>query len=546
MPAKQLKFSEDARQELRHGVDILANAVKVTLGPRGRNVILDKAYGPAVITKDGVTVAKEIDLKDRFHNIGAQLVKQVAIRTNEVAGDGTTTATVFAQAIFQEGLKNVAAGANPMEIRLGLEMGSRAVGRALRELAVPVEGKEIVAAVAGIAGNDPEIGQLVADVMEQVGKDGVITVEEGRSLVYETEVVDGLQLPNGWSSPYFVTNNDRMTADLDHPYILITDKKISDVSQLLPILEKVVQLTKNFVIISGEMEGEALSTLIVNKMRGIMNPLAIRAPGFGDRRSAQLEDLAILTGGTFIADDMGRDLESVQIADLGRAARVIAEKSDTTIIEGAGSDEAVQARIRQIHAQIDEVDSDFDREKMQERLAKLAGGVGVIKVGGANEIEMREKKSRVEDALSATRASLEEGVVAGGGVAFIRVQSALDPLIEEHDGTDIATGLRILQRALESPTRQIVENAGLEPAVIVMDVRAAEQNTGYDAAGERFGDMFELGIVDPVKVCRVAIENAVSVSALMLTTEAAIGDLPEPKAALGSDMPSPDEMGMGM
>ena len=541
MPAKQLKFSEDARQELRHGVDILANAVKVTLGPRGRNVILDKAYGPAVITKDGVTVAKEIDLKDRFHNIGAQLVKQVAIRTNEVAGDGTTTATVFAQAIFQEGLKNVAAGANPMEIRLGLEMGSRAVGRALKELAVPVEGKEIVAAVAGIAGNDPEIGQLVADVMEQVGKDGVITVEEGRSLVYETEVVDGLQLPNGWSSPYFVTNNDRMTADLDHPYILITDKKISDVSQLLPILEKVVQLTKNFVIISGEMEGEALSTLIVNKMRGIMNPLAIRAPGFGDRRSAQLEDLAILTGGTFIADDMGRDLESVQIADLGRAARVIAEKSDTTIIEGAGSDEAVQARIRQIHAQIDEVDSDFDREKMQERLAKLAGGVGVIKVGGANEIEMREKKSRVEDALSATRASLEEGVVAGGGVAFIRVQSALDPLIEEHDGTDIATGLRILQRALESPTRQIVENAGLEPAVIVMDVRAAEQNTGYDAAGERFGDMFELGIVDPVKVCRVAIENAVSVAALMLTTEAVVSEIKEEPSAM-----SPMTEGMDM
>ena len=541
MPAKQLKFSEDARQELRHGVDILADAVKVTLGPRGRNVILDKAYGPAVITKDGVTVAKEIDLKDRFHNIGAQLVKQVAIRTNEVAGDGTTTATVFAQAIFQEGLKNVAAGANPMEIRLGLEMGSRAVGRALRELAVPVEGKEIVAAVAGIAGNDPEIGQLVADVMEQVGKDGVITVEEGRSLVYETEVVDGLQLPNGWSSPYFVTNNDRMTADLDHPYILITDKKISDVSQLLPILEKVVQLTKNFVIISGEMEGEALSTLIVNKMRGIMNPLAIRAPGFGDRRSAQLEDLAILTGGTFIADDMGRDLESVQIADLGRAARVIAEKSDTTIIEGAGSDEAVQARIRQIHAQIDEVDSDFDREKMQERLAKLAGGVGVIKVGGANEIEMREKKSRVEDALSATRASLEEGVVAGGGVAFIRVQSALDPLIEEHDGTDTATGLRILQRALESPTRQIVENAGLEPAVIVMDVRAAEQNTGYDAAGERFGDMFELGIVDPVKVCRVAIENAVSVAALMLTTEAVVSEIKEEPSAM-----SPMTEGMDM
>ena len=545
MAAKRLKFDEDARRELRHGVDILADAVKVTLGPRGRNVVLDKSYGPAVITKDGVTVAREIDLKDRFHNMGAQLLKQVAIRTNDVAGDGTTTAIVLAQAVFHEGLKNIAAGANPMEIRLGLEQGAREVSGALVSLAVPVEGKQTVTAVATIAGNDPEIGGLVADVMEKVGKDGVITVEDGRSLEFETEVVDGLQLEHGWLSPYFVTNNDRMQADLEDPYILITDKKIEDVNDLVPLLEKVLEVSKNLLIICDGVEGGALTTLILNKMKGNMNPLAVRAPSFGDRRKASLEDIAVLTGGTFLTEEMGRKLENAQVADLGRAHRVVSDKSSTTIIEGHGSDEAIQTRIRQIRSQIDDVGSDFDREKAQERLARLAGGVGVIKVGGANEIEVREKRFRVEDALSATRASLEEGVVAGGGVALVRAEQALDALIDDADG-DIATGLRILRESLESPLRQLVDNGGGESAVIVNDVRAAEQDIGYDVAGTRLGNMFDLGIVDPAKVVRVALENAVSVAALMLTTETVVGEIPEaqPPAPMGDGM-GMDDMDMG-
>ncbi len=545
MAAKRLKFDEDARRELMHGVDILANAVKVTLGPRGRNVVLDKSYGPAVITKDGVTVAREIDLKDRFHNMGAQLLKQVAIRTNDVAGDGTTTAIVLAQAIFHEGLRNIAAGANPMDIRLGLEQGTREVSRALLSMAVPVEGKRTVAAVATIAGNDPEIGELVADVMEKVGRDGVITVEDGRSLEFETEVVDGLQIDHGWLSPYFVTNSDRMQADLEDPYILITDKKIEDVNDLVPLLEKVLQVSKNLLIICDGVEGGALTTLILNKMQGNMNPLAVRAPSFGDRRKASLEDIAVLTGGTFLTEEMCRKLENAQVADLGRAHRVVSDKSSTTIIEGHGSDEAIQTRIRQIRSQIDDLGSDFDREKAQERLAKLAGGVGVIKVGGANEIEVREKKARVEDALSATRASLEEGVVAGGGVALVRAEKALDPLIEDAAG-DIATGLRILRKSLESPLRQLVENGGGESAVIVNDVRKAEQDIGYDVANARLGNMFDLGIIDPAKVVRVALENAVSVAALMLTTETIVGEIPEeqPAAPMGEAM-GMDDMGMG-
>ena len=474
MAAKTLKFDEDARRELLHGVDILANAVKVTLGPRGRNVVLDQSYGAAVITKDGVTVARDIDLKDRFHNMGAQLLKQVAIRTNDVAGDGTTTAIVLAQAMFQEGLRNIAAGANPMEIRLGMEQGARAASRALQGLAVPVDGKQTVAAVATIAGNDPEIGELVADVMERVGKDGVITIEDGRSLDFETEVVEGLQIEHGWLSPYFVTNSDRMQADLEDPYILITDKKIEDVNDLVPLLEKVLQVSKNLLIICDGVEGGALTTLILNKMKGNMNPLAIRAPSFGDRRKASLEDIAVLTGGTFLTEDMGRKLEDAQVADLGRAHRVVSDKNSTTIIEGHGSDEAIQTRIRQIRSQIDDVGSDFDREKAQERLAKLAGGVGVIKVGGANEIEVREKRFRVEDALSATRASLEEGIVAGGGVALVRAEGAVDAAIEGVEG-DIVTGMRILRDSLESPLRQLVDNGGGESAVIVTDVRKAEQ-----------------------------------------------------------------------
>jgi chaperonin GroEL len=531
MPAKRLRFDEDARRELRHGVDILANAVKVTLGPRGRNVVLDKSYGPAVITKDGVTVAREIDLQDRFHNMGAQLVKQVAIRTNDIAGDGTTTATVLAQALFHEGLRNIAAGANAMYLRRGMEQASRAVIRALRELAVPVEDKATIEAVASIAANEKRIGTLIADVMEQVGKDGVITIEDGRGLDYETEVVDGLQIDRGYVSPYFVTNNDRMEASLDNPYILITDAKISAIDDILPIMEKVLQVTKNFAIICEDLDGTALSTLVVNKMRGTVNPLAVKAPSFGDRRKAMLEDIAILTGGTFITTDMGRTLKEVQIADLGRAHRIVSDSGETTIVEGAGSDEAIQARIRQIRAQIGDTNSEFDREKLQERLAKLAGGIAVIKVGGATEIEVRERKFRVEDALSATRAAVEEGVVPGGGVALIRVMSSIDPVIESLTA-DERTGAQLVQKAITAPLRQIAENAGAEASVIVESVQHAKSaRIGYDAEHAKMGDLFELGIIDPVKVVRVALENAVSVASLMLTTEATVAEVPEPAAA---------------
>jgi chaperonin GroEL len=526
MPAKELKFEEEARHALAAGVDVLANAVKVTLGPKGRNVVLDQSYGPAVITKDGVTVAREVDLKDRFQNMGAQLVKQVAIRTNDVAGDGTTTATVLAQSIFHEGMRNIAAGANPMQLRVGLERGMRTCAAALRRLAEPVEGKSTVAAVASIAANDREIGEMIADIMEQVGKDGVITVEEGKSLNFETDVVDGLQIDHGYMAPYFVTNQDRMQAVLEDPYILITDSKIERMQDILPLLEKVLQVTKNIVIISDEITGEALSMLVVNKLRGALNVLPVLAPAWADRRKAALEDIAVLTGGTFVTADMGRTLDSVTIADLGRARRVVADSDETTIVEGAGSDEAIQARIRQIRAQIEDATGDYDREKMQERLAKLAGGVAVIKIGGATETEIKEKKFRVEDALSATRSAVEEGVVPGGGVAYVRAQAALDALLEQVTDQDEATGVRILRRALEEPLRTIVENGGLEGSVIIEDVRKASQNVGFDAAGERFGDMFELGILDPVKVSRVALENAVSVASLMLTTESVVGEIP--------------------
>jgi chaperonin GroEL len=524
MPAKRLRFDEDARRELGHGVDILANAVKVTLGPRGRNVVLDKNYGPAVITKDGVTVAKEIDLPDRFHNMGAQLVKQVAIRTNDIAGDGTTTATVLAQALYHEGLRNIAAGANAIYLRRGMEQGVRVVINALRDLAV---------AVASIAANEKKIGALIADIMEQVGKDGVITIEDGRGLDFETEVVDGLQIDRGYVSPYFVTNNDRMEAALDDPYILVTDAKIDAIDDLLPIMEKVLQVTKNLVIVCDDLEGTALQTLVVNKMRGTINPLPIKAPSFGDRRKAMLEDIAILTGGTFITTDMGRTLKEAQIADLGRAHRVVSDSGETTIIEGAGSDEAVQARIRQIRAQIGDTSSEFDREKLQERLAKLAGGIAVIKVGGATEIEVREKKFRVEDALSATRSAVEEGVVPGGGVALIRVASSLDPLLAKLEG-DERTGVMLLRRSLDAPLRQIAENAGAEGSVVVEAVQNAKSpRVGYDAEHAKMGDLFDLGIIDPVKVVRVALENAVSVAALMLTTEATVAEIPEPPAPAG-------------
>ena len=526
VPAKELRFDEDARKALRAGVDLLASAVGATLGPRGRNVMLDQVFGPPIVTKDGVTVARQIDLKDRFQNMGAQLVKQVAIRTNDAAGDGTTTATVLAQAILHEGIRNVAAGANPMALRTGLEKGERAAAAALRRLAVPVQGKATVYAVASIAANDPAIGVIIADVMEQVGKDGVITIEEGRSLHFETEIVDGLQIDHGYMAPYFVTNADRQEAVLDDPYILITDARISNVQQLLPVLEKVLQVTKSIVIISDEISGEVLSTLVVNKLRGNLNVLPVLAPSYADRRKEMLEDIAILTGGTFITEDMGRKLDSATIADLGRAHRVVADANETTIIEGAGTDEAIQARIGQIRTMIEESGSDYDREKMQERLAKLAGGVAVIKIGGATETEIKEVKYRVEDALSATRAAVEEGVVPGGGVAYIRVQPALDALIAELTDPDEILGVRILRKALESPLRLIVENGGREGAVVIDDVRKAAQNVGYDAAGERYGDMFTLGILDPVKVSRIALESAVSVAAMVLTTEGAVGELP--------------------
>ncbi len=538
MTAKTIKFDEDARRSLRAGVDILAGAVGVTLGPRGRNVVLDKNYGPAVITKDGVTVAREIELTDRFQNMGAQLVKQVAIRTNDVAGDGTTTATILAQAILHDGIRNIAAGANPMAIRRGLDAAQLVAAARLQEASSPVDGKETIAAVAGIAGNDRQIGDLIADVMEKVGKDGVITVEEGKGIDDETEFVDGLQIEHGWISPHFVTNQDRQETVIEDPYILITDHKFSDISDLLPIVEKTLQISKNLVVLCDSFEGDALATMVVNKMRGTLNFLAVRAPSFGDRRKASLEDIAALTGGTFLTSDMGRSIEDAQVADLGRAHRIVSDKARTTLIDGYGTDEGIQARIRQIRAQVSDTSSTYDREKLQERLAKLAGGVAVIKVGGATESSVREKKFRVEDALSATRSAVEEGVVPGGGVAFIRIQDDITELAESMGDADEATGARILHRALEAPLRLLVENAGLEGSVLVEDVRRAKPNEGYDVALGKMGDMFELGILDPVKVSRAALENAVSVAALMLTTESVVAEIPQtgPRSAMDPEM----------
>ncbi len=532
MTAKHLVFDEVARRELRNGVDALADAVKVTLGPRGRNVVLAKKYGAPTITKDGVTVAREIELESAFENMGAQLAKQVATKTNDVAGDGTTTATVIAQAIVHAGMKVVTAGAGPMAVKRGIEQALEAAVESLREQARPVITKDQIAHVAAISGNDPEIGELIADVMEKVGKDGVITVEESRGIRYETEFVDGLQLNRGYVSPYFVTNTDRMEAAIDNPMIIITDKKISAVQDIVPLLEKAMQVTKDLVIIADDVDGEALSTLVVNKMRGNLNVLVVKAPGFGDRRKAMLEDIAVLTGGSVITQDIGLTLENATVQDLGRARRVVASKDDTTIIEGQGSDEAIQARIKQIKAQVDDATSDFDREKLQERLAKLAGGVAVIKVGAASEVELKEKKFRVEDALSATRAAVDEGVVPGGGVAFIRAQKAIEDLIPSVENDDERTGMHILMEALEEPTWIIADNGGMEGSIIVNRVKALENVTeGWDADKDRWGDMFELGIVDPVKVSRSALENAVSIGAIVLTTETLVAELPEPPAA---------------
>jgi len=532
MVAKQLLFDEAARRGLKDGVDALADAVKVTLGPRGRNVVIDKKFGAPTITKDGVTVAREIELDDPFENMGAQLAKQVATKTNDVAGDGTTTATVIAQALVRGGLKVVTSGANPMAVKRGIESAMAAAIADLRSQARPVITKEQIAHVASISANDHYIGELIADVMEKVGKDGVITVEESRGVKFETEFVDGLQLDRGYVSPYFVTNTDRMEAVIENPYILITDKKISAIQEVLPLLEKVLQVTKDFVIICDDIDGEALATLVVNKLRGTINILAVKAPGFGDRRKAMLEDIAMLTGGTLITEDIGLTLESATTADLGRARRIVAGKDDTTIIEGHGTDEAIQARIKQIKAQVEDATSDFDREKLQERLAKLAGGVAVIKVGAATEVELKEKKARVEDALSATRAAVDEGVVVGGGVALIRAQGALEKLAKSTKNEDERTGINLLSEALEYPTWTIADNAGLEGSVIVDKIKHLKNpSEGWNAENDTWGDMFVLGIVDPVKVTRSALENACSISALVLTTETLVAEIPQPPAA---------------
>ena len=531
--AKLITFNESARKSLKEGVDTLANAVKTTLGPKGRNVALDKKFGAPTVTHDGVTVAKEIELDDPFANMGAQLLKEAATKTNDVAGDGTTTATVLAQAIVHEGMRNVAAGANAMLLKQGIDLGSDAVVTALQEMAVPVNGKEDISQVASISAADKFIGDLIAEVMEKTGKDGVITVEESRGLAFETEFTEGMQIDRGYLSPYFVTNTERMEADLDDPYILITDKKVSSIQDILPVLEKVAGARAPLVIIAEDVDGEALATLVVNKLRGTLNVLAVKAPGFGDRRKEMLRDIAVLTGGQVISEEVGRKIDSATIEDLGRARKVIATKDDTTFVEGHGDPAAIKGRSDQIRAQIETTTSDFDREKLQERLAKLSGGVAVIKVGAATETELKELKHRVEDALSATRAAVEEGIVPGGGVALISAVSALDGV--EASG-DIKTGVNILRRALEEPLRGIASNAGLDGSVVIETVRRSQgdgknKNIGYDVIAEKYGDMIAMGIIDPVKVTRSAVENAASIAGMILTTEALITDKPEPAAA---------------
>ncbi|NJN67203.1 MAG: chaperonin GroEL [Chloroflexaceae bacterium] len=533
--AKQLYFDEEAQRALKRGVDIVANAVKTTLGPRGRNVAIDKKFGAPTVTHDGVTVAKEIELKDPFENMGAQLLKEAATKTNDVAGDGTTTATVLAQSIVHEGLKVVAAGSNPMLIKRGLDKGAEAIVGAIRSLSKPIRDRAEIAHIASISAADREIGDLIAEVMEKVGKDGVITVEESKGVAYETEYTEGMQIDRGYISGYFITNTERQESELEDPYILITDKKISSVQDIVPTLERVLQHTKNFVIIAEDIDGEALATLVVNKMRGTINPLGIKAPGFGDRRKAMLQDIAILTGGTVISEEIGRKLDSVTLDDLGRCRRVVSTKDDTTFIEGKGEESAIHGRIEQIRAQIETTTSDYDREKLQERLAKLAGGVAVIKVGAATEPELKEKKHRVEDALSATRAAVEEGVVPGGGVSLLNAVSSLENVKPAND--DERVGIQILRRALEEPTRILAENAGEDGAVIVDTVRRLQKEKGdttygYNVLSGEFASMVEQGIIDPAKVTRSAVQNAVSIASMILTTEALITDIPEEKPAV--------------
>ena len=531
MPAKKLTYSEDARKALRAGIDTLADSVKVTLGPKGRNVVLDKSFGPPQVCSDGVTIAKEIELPDNFENMGAQLIKEAATKTNDAAGDGTTTSVVLAQAIINEGFKNVTAGANPMAIKRGIEKAVAAVVVELQNMAQTVDDRARIAQVASLSAHEEAIGATIADAMEKVGKDGVITVEESKGMTDETEYVEGMQIDRGYISPYFITNSDRMESSLDDATIVITDKKISAVSDMLPALEKLLQVgKKNVVIIAEDIDGEALATLVVNKLRGTLNALAVKAPGFGDRRKAMLEDIAILTGGTVVSEDMGKKLDSATLEDFGSARRVASTKDETTIVEGKGSEDAIQARINQIKAQIEDTTSEFDREKLQERMAKLSGGVAVIKVGAATEVELKERKARVEDALSATRSAVEEGIVPGGGVALVRAQRALDTLTGLTPDENV--GASIIRRALEQPLRLIVENSGFEGSVVLNDVKQQADDYGFDADLGEYGPMLERGIVDPTKVTRSALQNAASVAAMVLTTESMITEIPQDKAAM--------------
>ena len=536
---KDIKFSEDARAAMLRGVDILANTVKVTLGPKGRNVVLEKAFGSPLITNDGVTIAKEIELEDHFENMGAKLVAEVASKTNDIAGDGTTTATVLTQAIVREGLKNVTAGANPVGIRRGIELATRAAVEELHKISRPVESKEAIAQVAAISSGSQEVGSLIAEAMEKVGNDGVITIEESKGIETELDVVEGMQFDRGYLSQYMVTDNDKMVAHLDNPFILITDKKVSNIQEIIPLLEQIVQQGRALLIIADDVDGEALPTLVLNKLRGTFNVVAVKAPGFGDRRKAMLEDIAVLTGAQVITEDLGLELKDATLAQLGTAGKVVVSKDNTTIVEGAGSKELISNRVALIRSQAQDTTSDFDREKLQERLAKLSGGVAVIKVGAATETELKEKKLRIEDALNATRAAVEEGIVSGGGTALVNVQKTVDAL--ELEG-DEATGVKIVSRSLEEPLRQIATNAGLEGSVIVAHLKAQELGIGYNAASDEWVNMIEAGIVDPTKVTRSALQNAASVSALLLTTEAVVADKPIPAAPA---MPGMDP-GMGM
>ena len=530
MPAKDLIFDAEARRQLKTGIDALANAVKVTLGPRGRNVAIDKKWGAPTVTHDGVTVAKEIELENHFQNMGAQMLKQAATKTNDVAGDGTTTATVLAQAIVTEGLRNLAAGANPMLMKRGIDTATAAVVEEIKKRATPLKGDADIEHIAAVSANDPEIGKLLAEAMGKVGRDGVITVEEGKGLKLEVEYTEGMQFDRGYISPYFITDSARMEAAIEEPYILITDKKISAITDIVPVLEKLVQTgRKELVIISEDVDGEALATLVVNKLRGILNVLAVKAPGFGDRRKDMLRDIATLTGGTVITEELGKKLDQTTLAELGQARRVVSTKDDTTIIEGRGKADDIQGRISQIKVQIDETTSDYDKEKLQERLAKLSGGVAVIKVGAATEVELKEKKARVEDALHATRAAVEEGIIPGGGVTLLRAAPAITKLNLEGDEK---LGAEILKRALEEPLRQLVRNAGLEGSVVVEHLSHEKRtNWGFDVMSEDYVDLVKAGIIDPAKVTRTALENAASVAAMILTTEALVSDMPEKKSS---------------